>query len=607
MKYAIVSDIHANIQAWDAVIEDIQKQGVDAILCLGDVIGYGPNPAEVLESCHQHVDYFILGNHDAVIGNRMDSNLFNDSAKYLIEWTRNQLNDEAAKFFGNMSLRMEGETFACAHAELALPGRFSYLYEPNDCISSFDATRQQVLFVGHTHMQAKFTWKDGRLLQGKSENFNLEEGARYLINAGSVGDPRDGKTNAHYVIYDEEKKSIQYRSIPFDIYGFKINLAKAKLPVTPFFVMIDEGQMKNAETIKDMEVMEDNQVSNSDTEVTIFNKEEMLETRTRRLTRSISFSPEMMEKIQTHRQKIEEKKQRTRGFEQYEKKKSNSALITIIILLLIAIIISAIIVLKKNKDNTEAAKNPDKEIIKNDQSIVSSESISLENDEPTSSGLLLYEGFEYSDKNSFLENSSGKGWGKSWEISEEGELTFENPNTSGTGNSLCINNKALLVRYLDISQEGSFFDGDYLNVKGQIGKNNKTLYISFITKHENIQHSFELGFGRNKFSNNRWGIESISDKKEYILRTSIRNHQLSAASSESIKWVIKVDFKSSRDGISIYINPSSSQEPKKPDFRKNNTGNLVLDHFYIKNNNDLKLYVDELRIGNSFESVFQND
>ena len=93
MRYAIVSDIHSNRQAWDAVLKDIRSQGVDDILCLGDVVGYGPCPAEVLEDLYSHCDNFVLGNHDAVIGNRMDSDLFNDEAKYLIEWTREQLSD----------------------------------------------------------------------------------------------------------------------------------------------------------------------------------------------------------------------------------------------------------------------------------------------------------------------------------------------------------------------------------------------------------------------------------------------------------------------------------------------------------------------------------
>ena len=104
MRYGIVSDIHANIQAWKAVLRDMRNEGVDSILCLGDVVGYGPNPAEVLDSCYQHVDYFILGNHDAVIGNRLDSNLFNDNAKFLIEWTRDQLNQASFKFLCRLTL-----------------------------------------------------------------------------------------------------------------------------------------------------------------------------------------------------------------------------------------------------------------------------------------------------------------------------------------------------------------------------------------------------------------------------------------------------------------------------------------------------------------------
>ena len=153
MRYGIVSDVHANIQAWKAVLKDMKRQGVDIILCLGDVIGYGPNPAEVLDSCYSNVDYFLLGNHDAVIGNRLDSELFNDNAKFLIEWTRDQLNDAAADFFAEMPLRMEGDGFICAHGELALPGRFGYIYQAQDAIESFTSTDSPLMFVGHTHHQ----------------------------------------------------------------------------------------------------------------------------------------------------------------------------------------------------------------------------------------------------------------------------------------------------------------------------------------------------------------------------------------------------------------------------------------------------------------------
>ena len=150
MRYAIVSDIHANRQAWKAVLEDIQKQGVDDILCLGDVVGYGPRPADVLEQVYESCDNFILGNHDAVIGNRLDSNLFNDKAKFIIEWTRDQLSDSVADFFATMPVTMDGETFMTAHAELSNPEAFAYIFEPADSLMSFEIMKPKMLFVGHT-------------------------------------------------------------------------------------------------------------------------------------------------------------------------------------------------------------------------------------------------------------------------------------------------------------------------------------------------------------------------------------------------------------------------------------------------------------------------
>ena len=95
MRYAIVSDIHANLQAWNAVLLDIRSSGVDKILCLGDLVGYGPQPAETLQSLYEHVDHFILGNHDAAACGKLDASYFNDGARELIEWTREQLNPES--------------------------------------------------------------------------------------------------------------------------------------------------------------------------------------------------------------------------------------------------------------------------------------------------------------------------------------------------------------------------------------------------------------------------------------------------------------------------------------------------------------------------------
>ncbi|MCM8533302.1 MAG: metallophosphoesterase family protein [Lentisphaeraceae bacterium] len=257
MRYGIVSDIHANIQAWKAVLRDMRKNGVDSILCLGDVIGYGPNPAEVLDSCYEHCDHFILGNHDAVIGNRLDSSLFNDNARHLIEWTRDQLNPAATDFFSNMPLRMEGDGFVCAHGELALPGRFGYIYEAQDAIESFTSTTSPLMFIGHTHFPAKFTFdlNSNHVTKDPCLDFTLRQDQRYMINAGSVGDPRDGQTTASYCIYDADEQRVIYRQVPFDVDGFRRNLQKVQLPVNPFFLRVLDGQSSETETIRDMEAV----------------------------------------------------------------------------------------------------------------------------------------------------------------------------------------------------------------------------------------------------------------------------------------------------------------------------------------------------------------
>lgn len=258
MRYGIVSDIHANIQAWNAVLSDMKKMGVDSILCLGDVVGYGPNPVEVMDSCYKHCDYFILGNHDAVIGNRLDSNLFNDNAKFLIEWTREQLSPLAADFFGDMPLRMEGPSFLCAHGELALPGRFGYIYEAQDAIESFTSNDSPLMFVGHTHFPTKFTYDllSNQVTKDSDVDFKLNPGQRYMVNAGSVGDPRDGHVTASYCVYDAETQEVFFRKVPFDVNGFRENLIKTQLPVNPFFLRVLDGQTNETETIKDMQTLE---------------------------------------------------------------------------------------------------------------------------------------------------------------------------------------------------------------------------------------------------------------------------------------------------------------------------------------------------------------
>ncbi|MEN9361853.1 MAG: hypothetical protein RL095_3388 [Verrucomicrobiota bacterium] len=253
MRSAIVTDIHANIQAWEAVLKDIDKMGCSQILCLGDVVGYGPNPAEVMESAYGRLNGCILGNHDAVIAGRLDKELFNDNAKMIIEWTQKQLSDDASAYFADMPLVMEGDDFLCAHAELATPGRFNYIYDSPDAVASFQAVTQPLMFVGHTHLPCYFELdQDSNLRKKPGQDFTITPGSRFLVNAGSVGDPRDGRVAASYVIYDHDLRKVIFRQVPFDIQGFRRNLLASGLPTTPFFLRVADGQMQETQTLKDM-------------------------------------------------------------------------------------------------------------------------------------------------------------------------------------------------------------------------------------------------------------------------------------------------------------------------------------------------------------------
>ncbi len=127
MRYAIISDVHANLQAWDAVFTDIRSNDIDQIICLGDIVGYGPSPAQVLEQAYAHVHHFVLGNHDAVLAERLGADCFNERARALIEWTRRRLDARASRFLGQLPYVLEGKSFRCAHASPAAPAQFGYV------------------------------------------------------------------------------------------------------------------------------------------------------------------------------------------------------------------------------------------------------------------------------------------------------------------------------------------------------------------------------------------------------------------------------------------------------------------------------------------------
>ena len=217
MRYAIVSDLHANFTAWQTVLKDIADLKVDKIICLGDVIGYGPEPVEVLESVYQHVHITLMGNHDAAVCGKFDPEEFSDRAQSAIERHKKALSPAARLWLRRLPYTYEEGGFACSHGDFSAPEEFRYIFEPESALPSWQVRREQLLFVGHSHLPGIYVvGESGTSHYLPPCDFILEEGKRYIVNPGSVGYPRAGDCRSSYCIYDTERGAVHFRQLPFD-------------------------------------------------------------------------------------------------------------------------------------------------------------------------------------------------------------------------------------------------------------------------------------------------------------------------------------------------------------------------------------------------------
>ncbi len=231
MLYAIVSDIHANAQAWAAVQLDFASLGADRVICLGDVVGYGPDPADVLASTYASVHHFVLGNHDAALCGRMNAGLFSGDARTILDWTRGRLDRKARALMATWPLSLRGPGFRCAHGEFAEPASFRYVLEPETALPSWARTRERLLFVGHSHCPGVYLLgASGTPRRVEAQDLVVESDRRTLVNVGSVGQPRDGDPRACYCLYDPGRRAVYFRRIPFDLDAYRAAVCRAGRP-----------------------------------------------------------------------------------------------------------------------------------------------------------------------------------------------------------------------------------------------------------------------------------------------------------------------------------------------------------------------------------------
>ena len=230
MKYAILADIHSNLEALQVVLDDVQKQKCTHVACLGDVVGYNANPKECLELIRNLNCPCVKGNHDEYCSSEEELEGFNPHAAEAVNWTRQQLSPEDRKWLRDLKYVRMVANFTLVHATLDGPQRWGYVFEKLAAAASFTYQNTPVCFFGHTHVPVAFI-RDSVVRGGTYSKFKVEPGRKYFLNVSAVGQPRDGNPKTGYVIYDMDDGSIELRRLDYDIPAAQAKIIAAGLPL----------------------------------------------------------------------------------------------------------------------------------------------------------------------------------------------------------------------------------------------------------------------------------------------------------------------------------------------------------------------------------------
>ncbi len=231
---AVFSDAHANLEALDAVLLDVREQGINLFICLGDVVGYGPDPVKCVEIIRDLGCPVILGNHDQAVGESEIEEKLNAYAAAGIEYTKKQLGAEDRDFLAHLPLNLSLGDAIFAHGSVNAKSPWDYVITREDLAGQFLATPARKIFLGHTHRPA--IW---RLDRKGLESLDCEgtcffdPDARYAINVGSVGQPRNLRPEACYVIFKPAEECLEFRYVKYD---FKLTQKKIKRAGLPKFL-----------------------------------------------------------------------------------------------------------------------------------------------------------------------------------------------------------------------------------------------------------------------------------------------------------------------------------------------------------------------------------
>jgi diadenosine tetraphosphatase ApaH/serine/threonine PP2A family protein phosphatase len=232
MRVLMLSDVHANFVALETVVE--AAGDVDDIWNLGDIIGYGPRPRECIDYIvGLHPAASIIGNHDCAAIGRLQLDEFNPVARLATHWTTSQLRTEHMNYLEGLPKRVMDEHWMLVHASPRHP-IWEYVYSAKVAYENFEIFDKEVCFLGHTHVQlfiSESMAADGKPPAQPEDGFELElTDDRFIVNPGSVGQPRDSNPDAAFAIYDTETRTVTFRRVPYDVEVTQRQMDQAGLP-----------------------------------------------------------------------------------------------------------------------------------------------------------------------------------------------------------------------------------------------------------------------------------------------------------------------------------------------------------------------------------------
>ena len=230
MARAIVSDIHGNLEALEAVLADIERRGISSLFCLGDFVGYGASPNECIEVLRPRIEAAVVGNHDLAACGRLKLTYFNPDAAWAARWTDVRLTPENRRYLEQLPFSARWGGMLLVHASPSMPEEWHYVLSSDDADEEMKAFDENVCVIGHSHYPGAFDLSPRGMRYMRDPEVPIEEGHRYLVNVGSVGQPRDGDPRAAYLLVEDEPRRLTHVRLDYDVAGAMRRIMDGGLP-----------------------------------------------------------------------------------------------------------------------------------------------------------------------------------------------------------------------------------------------------------------------------------------------------------------------------------------------------------------------------------------